>query len=99
MGASTSTFPPVLLASFLPQPLQVTSLVEAENIGLSSPQSGHLTRRKLLLGFGMNSLSFFMRLLHYLRLSKAYTFAHFFLVTFLAFQLERRLFGSFGRPD
>src|SRR6267142_739850 len=60
MGASTSTFPPVLLASFLPQPRHVTSLVEAENIGRSSPQSGHFTRRKLLLGFGMNSRSFFI---------------------------------------
>jgi hypothetical protein len=54
-------------------------------MGLSSPQSGHLTSRKLLLGFGMNSRSFFMLLLHYLRLSQAYPFTHFFLVAFLAF--------------
>ena len=76
--------PPVLLASFLPQPLQLTSLVEVENTGLSSPQSGHLTRRKLLLGFGMNSRSFFM-LLHYLCLSQADALAHRFLVALLAF--------------
>ena len=61
-GASTSTFPPVLLASFLPHPLHVTSRVEVENIGLSSPQSGHFTRRKLLRGFGMNSRSLFIDL-------------------------------------
>lgn len=99
MGASTSTFPPVLLASFLPHPLHVTSLVEAENMGLSSPQSGHLTSRKLLLGFGMNSRSLFISLLHYLRLSQAYAFAHHLLVAFLTFQLEGRLLGSFRRPN
>src|SRR5713226_8063934 len=52
-------FPPRLSTSFLPHPLQPTSFVEAEKTTRSSPQSGHFTWRKLLLGLGMGSLLLF----------------------------------------
>src|SRR5712691_2011092 len=55
-------FPPMLSTSFLPHALQPTSFVEDEKTTRSSPQSGHFTWRKLLLGLGMGSLLFFTRL-------------------------------------
>ena len=55
-------FPPKLSTSFLPHALQPTFFVEAEKTTRSSPQSGHFTWRKLLLGLGMGSLLLFTRL-------------------------------------
>ncbi len=49
--------PPLLSASFRPQPWQPMSFAEFEKMILSSLQSGHFTKMNSLLVFGIGSLS------------------------------------------
>ena len=95
----TVTFPPEGSASIAPQTLQWTVVVAWLKTSCSFPQSGHFTRRNLLLGFGMtfsHSLILFPPLLDG-QFLKAYSLLMSCVSAGFASELQRLFLCCFGK--